>query len=187
MKLFELDDKYNVNIDPELFLLKDFANLRDARKGNIDLLYKELSFIWFYCDMNSDFQFQTNKTEKVKDIVKQVDLNADWEPDELVNKCIELYQYLSQTISSKLLKSVYISVDKVRNHLENLDLSERDPKSNKPIFNQKDVIASVKQIPSLLKAIAQAEDEFIKNKDTNEKLRGEKMMTLYEKGFDRID
>ena len=140
----------------------------------------------FFCDMNSDFQAQTDKKARKEDIKKYTKLANSWEPDKLIKACIEVYDYLSQTISSNLLRSVYISVDKVRISLETIDLTERDIR-NKPIYNPKDIILSIKQIPDLLKAIRQAESEYIKNKDINDKLRGNKIKTLYDEGIRTIN
>lgn len=182
MKLFELDDTYTVNFEPEIFLIKDFKNLRDSRKKKIDLLYKELSFIYFYCDMSSDFQFQTSKVDREIEIKKFVDLPETWKPDKLINACIETYNYLSQTVSSRLLESIYTTVDKIKTQLEDLNLNERD-KSNRPIWNVKQIVDSIKVMPDLLESIRKAEKEFIKGQQESDKLRGEKIKTLYEDGI----
>lgn len=185
MKLFNLDDTYTVTFEAEIFLLDSFKKLKESRKKDISKLYKEMSYIYFFCDMSSDFQYQPDEKLRTIDIKKYVKLPEKWKPDAILESCIETYNHLSQTISSKLLKSVYIAVDKVGLHLETVDLTERD-KNMKPVFNQKDVIASVKQIPDLLKAIRQAESEYVKNKEINEKLRGGKIQTMYEKGFSGV-
>lgn len=183
MKLFELDDTYTVNFNPEIFLIEDFRKLRDSRKKNIELIYKELGFIFFFCDLKSDFQFQTNKVLREEDVKKQVGLDEKWKPDDLVLACMKTYKYLSQTVSSRLLESIYITVDKIKFQLEGIDLNERHPTTNVPIWNIKQISDTAKSFPSLMESIRQAEKEYIKGQEENEKLRGDKIKTLYEDGI----
>lgn len=182
MKLFDLDDSYNVVFDPEIFLIKDFADLRDSRKKNIALIYKELAFIYFYCDLRSDFQFQTDKKERVAEVKRFVKLPENWKIDKHIETCMEVYNYLSQTVTGNLLKGAYKAVDKITKNIEDLDLDERD-KSNKPIWNQKQLADVIKTIPDILKAIQEAEAQYMRGQEANDKLRGDKIKTLYEDGF----
>ena len=184
MKLFELDDTYNVIFQPELFLLKDFRDLRDNRK-DIGLLYKEIGFIYYFCDLSSDFQFELNPVKREKDVIKYVGLPADWQRDELIDTCILVYEYLSQSVSSRLLESAYMSVDKFTEQVKSIDLNERD-KGGKPIWNQKMIMDTVKGIPDLLETIRKSEAEFLKNEQKETKIRGDKMKTLYEDGFKQL-
>lgn len=182
MKLFELDDTYTVNFNPEVFLIKDFAELRDSRKKNIELLYKEMAYIFFFTDLTSDFAFQTNDELRHKDVKKYVGLPDKWEPDDKLKRCIKVYDYLSQTVAGKLLKGCYIGVNKITELLENINLNERD-KGGRPIWNQKQVTDTIKGVPPLLKSLKEAEAEYLKGQAENSKLRGDKIKTLYEDGF----
>lgn len=185
MKLFELNDNYEVGFEPELFLIKAFKDLRKSREDDTGLLLKELGFVYFFCDMNSDFQYAANEKERETDVKALLGLDDKWRPDNRVMECMRVYEQLNQSVSSNLLKSVYIAVDKVREHLETINLKERD-KSNKPVYNQKDIIASIKQIPDLLKSIRAAETEFIMNREQGGRLKGNKEKTVYEDGYQRM-
>lgn len=115
--------------------------------------------------------------------MRRVGLPKDWEPDDLVKACMKVYKYLSQTVSSNLLESCYIAVEKLQAHLNTLDLNERNETSGTPIWNPKIISDIVKNVPELLKAIQQAEAEYIKGQNINDKLRGDKIKTFYEDGI----
>lgn len=184
MKLFHLDDTYTPQFEPEVFLIHDFAELRKSRKKNIELLYKEMAYIYFFCDLRSDFMFNTNTKDRHNDVVKFVKLPKDWKPDDKLKKCMEVYNYLSETVAGKLLGSCYVGVNKITELLESIDLNERNASGN-TIWNQKQISDTIKGIPALLKSLKEAEAEYLKGQAENDKLRGDKIKTLYEDGFTR--
>jgi hypothetical protein len=181
MKLIDLDDNYNVVLDPEVFLLKDFQALRDDRKDPERVL-AEIGYLYFFFNPRSEFQFQTDKQERHKDVLKRVGLPEDWTIDAIMQACIDTYLYLSQTISGKLLESAYLTVDKIKDQLNKIDLNERD-KSDKPIWNIKQIVDTSKVIPQLMETIRESEKAYIKGQAENDQLRGNKIKTLYEDGF----
>lgn len=179
MKLIRSNDGYTIEVEPELYKIKEFAELIESRKKNLDLLHKELCYIYFYTDMSSDFQFQSDKNERHKDLKKYLDLPSVWKRDKLVDEAIKAYEYLSQTASSRLLQSVYIAVDKIKNQLETIDLNERD-KVNKPIWNIKQIQDTIKAMPDLMANIEKAEKQYIKSQEENTKVRGNKSKSTYD-------
>ena len=183
MKLIELDSEYHVIINPELFLIDCFVELRDDRKDP-KLLLQEIGFIYFFYDLKSDFQFQTNKKERLKDVKKYVKMPPGWEVDDKLQECINTYNYLSQTVSGRLLSNAYLSVDKINDQLNLMDLNERD-KMGKPIWNIKQFADTTKLIPQLMETLEQSELAYIKGQEKNDKLRGNKIKTLYEDGFNK--
>ena len=183
MKLIELDSEYNPIINPELFLLDAFVKLRDSRKDP-KLLLQEIGFIYFFYNLKSDFQFQTNKRERLKDVKHYVKLPPGWEVDEILQECIDAYTYMSQTVAGKLLENAYLSVDKINDQLNLIDLNERD-NNNKPIWNIKQFADTTKVIPELMDTLEKAEKAYIKGHEQNDKLRGSKLKTLYEDGFNK--
>jgi hypothetical protein len=164
MRLITSTDGYSIEIEPELYTIAEFANLIESRKKNKELILKELSYIYFYTDMASDFQFQSNELERHKDVKKYVGLPDTWKKDKLVEEAIEAYKYLSQTASSRLLQSVYIAVDKIKSQLETIDLNERD-KVGKPIWNIKQIQDTIKAMPDLMMNIEKAEKQFIRSQE----------------------
>jgi hypothetical protein len=181
MKLVELDDKYNIILNPELFLLKPFIALRDDR-NDTELLLKEIGYLYFFYDLKSEFQFNTDVDGRHKDVLKQVDLPKTWKPDKLMLECIKVYEFLQQTVAGNLLESAYIAVNSLNAQLRSIDLNERDA-NNRPIWNMKQFGDTVKQVAEMIENIEKAEKAYIRGQENNEKLRGQKMKTLYEDGF----
>ena len=72
---------------------------------------------------------------------------------------------------------------KIKKQLENIDLDERKKTSGDPVWNLKQMVDTSKALPSLLESIRKAEAEYLKGQSENEKLRGDKVKTLYEDGF----
>ena len=180
MKLIRVkEDNFTLEIEPELYTIKEFAELVENRKKNTSLLIKELSYIYFFADLNSDFQFQANELERHKDLIKYINLPPGWKKDKFIEDALETYKYLSQTASSRLLSSVYVSVDKIKQQLETIDLNERD-KSGKPVWNIKQFQEIAQRLPLTMEAIQKAEKQFVKSQEENTKLRGTKTKSVYD-------
>lgn len=184
MKLFELDESYNLIFHTELFLLKDFRDLRDDR-NDVGILFKELGYIYYFCDMKSDFQFEINPLKRKEDIKRYVGLDKSWEPDDFINTCMDVYDFLSQSVGTRLLETAFLTVDKFTAQIKRIDLNERD-KNGKPIWNQKQIMDMAKNIPDLLELVEKAEAQFVKDQGKETKLKGNKVKTLYEDGFKKM-
>lgn len=183
MKLIELDEEWNIILNPELFLIDCFEQLRLDRKKDKKLLLKEIGFIYFFYNLKSVFQFETNKAARKKNVKSYVKLDDQWEVDDLLQECIDTYLFLSQTVASKLLNNAYMSVDKINAQLDEIDLNERD-KMGKPIWNLKQFADTTKIIPQLFETMEQAEKAYLKGQAENDTLRGDKLKTLYEDSLD---
>jgi len=179
MKLFSCDDGFNVVIEPEILLLKDFNFLYTDRKGDENLILKELAYIYFMHEASSDFQQQTNEAERSKEVIRHVNLPTGWEPDEYMTTCCETFLELSETMTSGLLKDTYAMVQKIRNELKAIDLGEKD-KMGKPVYNLKQIIETSKQIPLLMETLNKAEIEYVKGQAEANLNKGSKTKSAYE-------
>ena len=180
MRLITLkEDGFTLDINPELYTIREFAELIESRKKNKDILIKELAYIYFFSDLTSDFQFQVNEYDRHKDLIKYLSLGESWKKDKMIEDAIEAYRYLSQNVSSKLLAGVYIIVEKIEQQLKGIDLDERD-KSGKPIWNIKQIQEVARGLPFVMESIEKAEKVYIKSQEDNNKLRGTKTKSIYE-------
>lgn len=179
MKLFKCTDGFNVEIDPMLYGISEFAELLESRKKNLDLLKKELHYIYFFADMSSDFQFNVDERLRHNDLIKYTNLPATWKKDKLIEDAIDAYKYLSTSISSELLQSVRISVDKIKKQLETIDINERD-KMGKPIWNLKQFQEIANKLPETMASIDKAEKQYIKIQEENNVIRNNKTKNPYD-------
>ena len=64
MNLFQLNrETYDVEIDPSVLLLDKFRVIASKHKKNKELIEKELSFIYHYCDIKSDYLCITDEVK----------------------------------------------------------------------------------------------------------------------------
>lgn len=180
MELFIVkEDGFTIDINPILYTIGEFANLIEFRTNDKKLLKKELAYIYFHSDLKSDFQFQVDANQRKRDLIKFLNLDPSWSVVPELQAAIDAYKYLSQTVSSKLLATVYSIVDKIEAQLNSIDLDERD-KSNKPIWNIKQIQEVAQRLPYVMESIDKAEKIYIKAQEDNTKIRGAKTKSLYE-------
>ena len=125
-----------------------------------------MSYVYYICDDRSDFQYILDEKERHEAICRDMDaLPSDWECPDYIEDAIEYYKKLSETTSTKLLRSTRGVVQKISTFLDVVDVNERDLKTNKPIFDIGKVVSAVEKIPKLVKALNQIEEEVIKEKE----------------------
>jgi len=149
--IFETDEQGNFIIAPQVLSIKEFATLHKKRK-NKALVKAELSAIWFFIDMRSPYM-RVDEDERWKCIQDDVlYMYPDWEPDQLINACIEKYREMSRTRSMDTLDAAWIAQKELDQFLSNVDLNERD-NNNKPVFNAKQVMDMLNGVPKTVKSL----------------------------------
>ena len=166
MNIFEIKN-YQVVFSPQALLLTPFKKIwdKDKDKEKVNAV-AEMSYVYYICDDRSDFQYILDETERHEAICRDMDaLPNDWECPDYIEDAIEYYKKLSETTSTKLLRSTRGVVQKISTFLDVVDVNERDLKTNKPIFDIGKVVSAVEKIPKLVKALNQIEEEVIKEKE----------------------
>lgn len=165
INLLENVDGFTIRINPEFLSIKAVSDLVNSR-GDKNLLYKEISFIYFYCNLLSDFNSQKDLKLRKEEIKKYLGLKDTWDIDKYLERVIELYTKSQEEEDSyALLKTLYNMVEKIKVQLDNIDLNERD-KNDKPIWNIKIINDTVKGMPELMESLKKAEAQFIKAQKT---------------------
>jgi hypothetical protein len=108
MKLFSCEDRFSVVIEPEILLIKEFHDLYLDRKGNENVVLKELAYLYFMYEVSSDFQQTGHEEERSSEVIKHTNLPANWTPDELIKECADVYITRSETMTSGLLKTLTV-------------------------------------------------------------------------------
>jgi hypothetical protein len=178
MKLFKYEG-YKITISEEALLLKPFKQIwqRDKSKTK-DIAMMELGFIYFFCDPRSDYQYIVDEEARLKSIKEGEGMNDKWKPDSLVKEAMEFYNKFKPS-SSLLLEDTRYAVDKLRKLLREIDLNETDG-NGKPIYTLNTITATIKQIPSLVKDLDEAERALAKEITQSEKVRGAQEKSMYE-------
>jgi hypothetical protein len=155
IKLFRRDG-YEIKVEPEALLLKPFKKIwnRDRSKDK-NRAMQELGFIYFVCDPRSDYQYLVDLDTRMESVKQGEGLPNDWTPDQTVKEAMEFYSSFKPT-SALLLEDTRVAVDKLREHLKNMDFNEVDDKG-KPKYTLNTITSTIKQIPELIKGLDEAE------------------------------
>lgn len=155
IKLFKRDG-YEIKVEPEALLLKPFKKIwtRDKSKDK-NRAMQELGFIYFVCDPRSDYQYLVDLDTRMESVKQGEGLPNDWTPDQAVKEAMEFYSSFKPT-SALLLEDTRVAVDKLREHLKNMDFNEVDDKG-KPKYTLNTITSTIKQIPELIKGLDEAE------------------------------
>ena len=176
MKLFKFEN-YEVVPAPAVFVLKPFKKLWDRdRSKSKERAMQELGFLYFYCDIRSDYQYITDDEERLEAVKKGIGLSEEWKPDTDVKKAIELYRGFD-SVAVRLLRVAYNGIDKVQNTLKDLE-----PKDTKSL---KDYLTALKMVPDVVSSLKEAEKAIIDDTDFGE-ARGSIEKGMFEDGLDDV-
>ena len=178
MKLFKYEG-YKITISEEALLLKPFKAIWKRDKSlNKEKALSELGFIYFFCDIRSDYQYIVDEESRMNSIKEGEGMPEDWTPDSVVLEAMQFYNKFKPT-SALLLEDTRFAVDKLRKLLREIDLTQTDDKG-KPIYTLNTITATIKQVPSLVKDLDEAEKSIAKEIAQSDKVRGAQSKSIYE-------
>lgn len=173
MKLLKYEG-YKVVIEPELLTLKPFKQIWTRDKTvNKDKALAEIAFIYFMTDPRSDYQYLVDDKERMEAIKEGEGLSPKWEPDRIVTEAMEFYKSF-KPISALLLEDTRFMVDKYRKRLKAQEFDELE------IKDLKEAGALIKQIPSLVKDLNEAEKALNSEMRESGRMRGQGEKTIFE-------
>lgn len=178
MKLFKYE-AYKIIISEEAFALKVFRQIWNRDKTTSkDKAMMELSYVYFMIDPRSDYQYLVDKEERSKAIIEGEGLPSNWKPDKLIIEAMELYDSFKPA-SALLLEDTRLMVDKFRKKMREIDFDDLEVKELKEIG------ALIKQIPSLVKDLDEAEKAVASEmREQGGRVRGQKSKALTEDTLD---
>lgn len=176
MKLFKYEG-YEVRVAPEALTLKPFKKLwtRDKSKDK-ERAMMELSFLYFYCDPRSDYQYIIDDEIRMDAVKEGQGLPEDWKPDVAIKDAISFYKSFDST-SAVLLRAASEAVDKIQKLIK--DLEPDDTKS------LKEYLMALKLIPEVASMIQDAEKSLNEEQEFGE-AKGAMEKTLFDDGLDNI-
>lgn len=178
IKLFKYEN-YEVKVEPEAMLLTPFKALWERDKSKDKSLAKqELAFIYFMKDPRSDYQYLIDEEDRQREVILGLGMPVDWKPDGKVLNAMSFYEKF-KPISAGLLEDTRVAVNKLRELLRYIDLDEVDDKG-RPVYTLNTITATIKQIPSLVKDLDEAERSLAKEIAQSDKVRGSSEKAIYE-------
>lgn len=170
---------YNLTIDPMILTLKPFKTIwvRDKSEKK-DRAIQEIAYIYFMEDPRSDYLYITDREERAHAIKEGEGIKESWIPDKIVKEAMVLYASF-KTPAALLLEDTRVAVDKLRQLLRNINLDEVDDKG-RPIYTLNTITSTIKQIPTLVKDLDEAERALAKEMTQSDKVRGASEKAIYE-------
>lgn len=173
MKLLKYEG-YKVVIEPELLTLKPFKQIWTRDKTvNKDKALAEIAFIYFMTDPRSDYQYLVDDNERMEAIKEGEGLPAKWQPDKIVTEAMNFYMSF-KPISALLLEDTRFMVDKYRKRLKAQEFDELE------IKDLKEAGTLIKQIPSLVRDLNEAEKALNSEMRDSGRMRGQGEKTIFE-------
>lgn len=176
---------HKLKISPEALSLSPFKKIWDRDKTrNKDKAIAELSFVWLYCDFESDFFDILDEEEKFSTIKAHIEgLPKSWKKDAIIENAIGFYNEMeNNTLSMRLLKDGMISAQKTSAFCRQVDLNKTD-KNGKFIYNVKQIAEVTKQIPSIIESLEKTMKLVKDAKSKEAGMRGQKPKTMFEDGI----
>jgi hypothetical protein len=167
---------YRLSFEPVLLSLKVFQTLhkRDKSKDKSKFL-RELSFIYFFCDPRSDFQYLTDEDARKKAIIEGEGLPKNFTVDKELQEAMDYYNSFRPT-SALLLEDTRAMIEGYRDKIKEVTTQMKDL----DIKDIKDVGTIIKQLPVLIKDLNEAEKAVFKEVTQADKVRGSAEKSMYE-------
>lgn len=167
----------------EILLVKEFDTLWDLernkckedKKGEKRLrAWREFKYIWLYADFKSPY-FQYLEMEKHKAALEDSGLTEEEFNDPDFRAAVRKYmEIIDSSRILTLIKTAYRTLEKLRVYLDEIDLDERDPQTQKPIFKAKDILDSIGSIGTMSDKLKELELNYKKDQiASNSKNRGD--------------
>lgn len=175
MRLFKYEG-FKLSISEEALCLKPFRTIwnRDKTEKK-EKAIMELGYVYFMEDPRSDYQYIIDRDERSEDIKEKEGLKKSWQPDKVVKEAMELYSSF-KTTSALLLEDTRSMIDGYRQKLRELTSNMTDL----DVKEVKEVGAIIKQIPSMIKDLDEAEKALTKELSQSDKVRGAQEKSMYE-------
>jgi hypothetical protein len=178
MKFFTYDKinaKLSLNKD-EILLVKEFATLINKSRSkykNDRLAFKEFTYIYLFFDWESPF-FNFMEQDRHLSALDSSGLTEEEFGDPDFRAACRKYDEIQNSgLSIRLLRAAMASVETVIHYLQNVDVSERDPATNKPIVKTKDLIAEIKGCKDLIISLQSLEKQVKQDLEEESTLRGD--------------
>lgn len=184
MRLFEFKD-YVLNVREECWGLSPFKKILKRDKSRTkELALKEMLFIYYYCDIKSDYMI-VKEEHRVEEIIKDIELPAGWKIDSVMQEAIDFYKERSITILAKLCMNAMKAANDISEYLSHTDvlLNERNEKGA-PVYTLAGIMGGLDKMKKVMLDLKTAEKEIIKEQfDTENQMKGSKAMGMFENGI----
>lgn len=168
MELFDIEAE-KVVLDPNILYIPEFKKIWDRDKNkDKNIATAELAYITYLCNLSSKnpYNAYSDKDKEIKvrnDTIKR-------EPDKEINKAIEKYKEMQQTVTSRLLTSAKIAANVLAEYFENAKAEDAT-----------EIIRNIEKLGNAVKSLYALEIQVQKEQLENKSIRGGKELGMYER------
>lgn len=182
MKLFKYDN-YEVKVAPEAMLLTPFKKIwardKSSKKSRAT---QEFSFLYFYCDPRSDYQYITDNENRMKAVKQGIGLSDDWKPDSVLQAAIKFYGTFDSH-AAMLMRLANQGIDKVKEVMDSLSPTDTGEAKKAPITVVKEYLSVLELIPKVASMLKEAEKVLYTEEESSE-ASGSMEKTVCDDGLD---
>jgi hypothetical protein len=126
LELFILNEQQLPVPNPEILTISVFRQLVERDKSKVkDISVKELAYIFWESNYQSPFRNYDIDKIRLDSIKKDVNLDEEWNPDDLVLQGVSKYKELQQTPSMEFLEAAEIGLKQLRNYIRDTKLDAK--------------------------------------------------------------
>ena len=175
-----------LTVEDQLWGLEPFRKiLKRDKSRNKDLALKEMLFIYYYCDIKSDYLIISDLKERYNELKHDIDLPENWKIDNIIQEAIDFYEKRSLTVIGKLYKDALTSIHEMSEYLKNTGTLLRERNKNDGVVTTLPMIISAQEkLPKIMQNLKAAEKEVLKERiELEGKMKGKQAMGLFESGL----
>jgi hypothetical protein len=193
MKFFTMNvntGSFELN-DHDILLTSEFSKLwaQDRNKCPDDptgiarlRAFREFKYIYLMLDWTSPYSKYDEPTRH-QECLKDADITEEeWSDPDFRAACRKYRDIQDSSKVLKLIKAAQGVVEKITDYFEDIDLSERDPVTQKPIYKTKDVMNELQNISSVVSELQELEELYKKEQQAESKVRGDATPGFMDRG-----
>ena len=171
MKLFILNDKYDLEIDPIAYTLTPFKNIWDRDKSiNKKQAQSELAYIYYIADFKSDFFEISDIDERSAQIIANLGFKVNSE-DKVITDAVQFYSDKTKSKLMYLLEDAYGAIDKLRDYFKEVDLTMTDG-NGKIMHDSTKLLNNIGNLNKVVEGIKALEYQVKKEQQIDQRMRG---------------
>lgn len=176
--------QWQLTVSEEAWGLAPFKAILDKDKSKEkEHAIKEMTFIWFYADIRSDYLNMPHEI-RVEEIKGDIGLPKKWTMSKEVEAAIKFYNK-DATALQRLYRQTLASVQAIGDYLERAAelLAERD-NNGRPVNDIAKITGAVQKVPKMMRDVKEAYKEVVKEiEDTENKKKGSRTFNTFEDGL----
>lgn len=169
--------------EPEILLIKEFERLWEKGRNKCKedptgtrrlRAFREFKYIFLMLDWMSPYS-QFDEQERHQECLLDASITEEEWADPTFRAACRKYRELQESSKTlKFIKAAQGVVDKITDYFNDLDLSERDPVTQKPIYKTKDVITEMQNASKVVDELKNLEIMYKKEiQAVNSSIRGD--------------